>query len=245
MKKPRKILPLLLTMLLFAALLPATASANAAEPPGLTVLVCRPPEGLALFLRFPDGEEIALREERKGWEGYYRYFYHMSGRGMSSLDGAELLARWAGNERAAMLSASAFGHYNNMVTMSLPSGTVSEGQPAWRVPALVALRVGLTLLLEGLIFFAFGYRIPRSWGIFLATNLVTQGLLNTSITGPRIGGYWIYGFVFGEILIFAAETLAYCTLLREHGRRRAAACAVCANAVSLFLGGALIARLPI
>ncbi|MBR4019648.1 MAG: hypothetical protein IKK12_08885, partial [Clostridia bacterium] len=45
------------------------ALANAAEPPGLTVIVNDPPESLTLTLTFGSGESAALVPEHRFWEG--------------------------------------------------------------------------------------------------------------------------------------------------------------------------------
>ena len=36
----------------------------------------------------------------------------------------------------------------------------------------------MTLLIEGALFFAFGFRKKLSWVLFIIINLITQGLLN-------------------------------------------------------------------
>lgn len=104
-------------------------------------------------------------------------------------------------------------------------GLVAWALPAaWRTPLLVALRVTLTLLLEGLVFLLFGYRTRRSWLAFAAVNLLTQGGLNALITGPGSSAYFVFGYGFGELVVMAVETAAFACLLREHGRGKARPC---------------------
>ena len=69
-------------------------------------------------------------------------------------------------------------YYNNLCVLDLQSRTLTAGQPWWRQPLLVFLRVALTLLLEGIVFFLFGYRQKRSWILFFLANGLTQ-LLST------------------------------------------------------------------
>jgi len=243
--KKKNILALALLVLLFC-LLPCPAQANSAEPPSLTVLVSDPPDDLSMTLQFSNGsnqEPIQLKKSTKGWEAYYRFF-NASLPGGSQNQDAVLTVSYGGNSLQFSLSKDDFA-YNSLVTLDLDAGTLSRGQPAWRVPLLVALRVVSTLFIEGLIFFLFQYRERRSWLVFLVVNLVTQTLLNMSITGPQYTGYWMIGYVFGEILVLAAEILAFTLLLREFKKGRAALCAVAANAASLIIGGVLITYLPI
>ena len=73
----KKVLALALA-LVFCLLLPISASANSAEPPGLTVLVLNPPENLTLSLTLTEeGAEPStwsLRESSVLWENYYSFF---------------------------------------------------------------------------------------------------------------------------------------------------------------------------
>lgn len=243
--KKKSILALALLVLLFC-LLSCPALANSAEPPSLTVLVSNPPDDLSMTLQFSDGsnqEPIQLKKSTKGWEAYYRFFNSSLPGGSRERD-AVLTVSFGEDRLEFPLSKDDFA-YSSLMTLNLDAGTLTRGQPAWRVPLLVALRVVSTLLIEGLVFFLFQYRERRSWVVFLVVNLVTQTALNMSITGPQYTGYWLIGYVLGEVLVFAAEITAFTLLLREFKRGRAALCAVAANAASLIIGGALITYLPI
>lgn len=248
MTRKGRILAMGLLALLLLPGLTAAAQANAAEPPGLTVLVSNPPASLSMSLRLagsPAGASVTLREERVAWEAYYRFYYHAFPRDADSLEGAVLQVQSSEGDFSCPLPDTAFATYNNLVTLDLRTRTLSTGQPAWRTPLLVVLRVTLTLLLEGLVFLLFGYRTRRSWLVFAAVNLLTQGGLNALITGPGSSAYFVFGYGFGELVVMAVETAAFACLLREHGRGRAALCAVAANAVSLLAGGLLLHFLPI
>ena len=129
--------------------------------------------------------------------------------------------------------------------LDLKTGNLTVGQSSLRVPALVALRVALTLLIEGAVFFLFGHRKRRSWLAFLAVNIVIQGGLNVLFTGPNLGAYWIIGFVLGEIVVLAVEMAALVGIVNEFKRRRTAVFVVVANAASLAVGGLLITYLPV
>ena len=234
-----------LVAMILAMLLPAAAFANAAEPPCLTVLVSNPPEDLSIQLQLPNGTLVSPQWQSKGWESYYRFYRSSLHPDQAIKDGAMLQVESGGKSNTYPLTADALTGYNALVTLDVSAGTLSPGQPWLRTPLLVALRVALTLVIEGLVFFAFGYRKAKDWAWFFAINLVTQGLLNLAITGPLLGSYWFFGYGLGEVLVFAAEVCAFCALARPGKKRRAALYALVANAASLVLGGWFIASLPV
>jgi hypothetical protein len=224
------------------------AYANSAEPPGFTVVVTNSPEDLSLSLQLPDDnltEAIVLDSEKKAWETYYRFYYHMSPAPKSNLGGAVLIVQSSEKSFQCVLPASTFDTYNNLLTLDMDTESLSIGQTPLRVPVLVVLRVSLTLLIEGIVFLLFGYRQKRSWLVFAAVNLITQGGLNAMLTGPSLGSYWIIGFILGEVVVFIAELLAFSSLIKEFRKRRAVMYAIVANTASLILGGLLIAYLPV
>lgn len=251
--KRKQYLSLLLALpLLLCLLCPRTAFANSGEPPCFTVLVCNAPEDLSVTLVLGDEtvEPVLLKRERQAWESYYRFYYGMSEWAREHeeewLENAALLVETGETQYTCAIPSEAFNVYNNLLTLDVKGQVLTEGQPLWRQPLLVGLRVALTLVLEGLVFFLFGYRSRRSWAIFLAVNLVTQALLNIAIAGTAFrSGYWVFLYGFGEALIFAAETAVFALTLREHGRGRGALCALTANAASLAVGGWVIANLPV
>lgn len=237
-----------LLVILFSWWFPATVYANAAEPPCFTVIVSNPPEDLSLFLHLPalgPDANVELIKEKKAWETYYRFFYHTVPSSRDSLENALLLVASSDQTFRLTVPIATFRMYNNVLTLDLKQQDLILGQLAHRVPLLVALRVILTLLIEGVIFYLFGYREKRSWLVFLTINILTQGSLNALITGPRVAPYWFLGYVLGELVILAAEMAAFVILLKEHSRRRAVLYTFCANATSLIVGGIAISNLPI
>ena len=140
--------------------------------------------------------------------------------------------------------------YNNVYTLDLDSRTLTVGELPSRNIMLVTVRVLLTLLLEGLVFFLFGYRQKISWIIFLAVNLITQGALficlNSLSSTPLTGVFYIIMvMIFAEILIFVIEMIVFLVFIKEHRRLRTAGYVLTANLLSLFLGGYLITALPL
>ncbi|MEG2896333.1 MAG: hypothetical protein RR887_12235 [Niameybacter sp.] len=248
MKDNKRIITIMMMILLISTFAATATYANSAEPPSFTVMVTNPPKDLSLSLQFQgegEADGILLNKEQKAWEAYYRFFYHMSPDRKRELEGAILIVESQEKRFECVLPAATFNHYNNLLTLDMDTESLSMGQPKFRVSVLVVMRVVLTLLIEGCIFFAFGYRTKQSWLTFLVVNGITQGGLNAMLTGPGIGAYWMFGFVFGELVILALELIAFTYFVKEFKKSRSACYVVVANAMSLILGGLLIAYLPV
>ena len=88
-----------------------------------------------------------------------------------------------------------------------------------RFAANIIVNYLLTLLLEGLILFAFGYASKKAnWIHFLIANTVTQALLNVylacNITDGMASLYIMMDFFFIEFVIFLMEGIYYAATLR-------------------------------
>ena len=244
-----------LAAVLFCLALPWPASANSAEPPCFTVLVPAPPGDLELTIEFDSaqGEEPQrLSGDRMLWEGYYR-FYGRWDVDPEGLTGARLVAETGGESFALPIDPTGFARYNNLITLDVGARTLTQGQPWWRQPLLVVLRVALTLALEGLIFYLWGYREKRSWIVFLMVNLVTQFGVNIAIlcflpaASRTYDAMWAKVLLYGpmEVLVILLEAIALPLLLKEQRKRTAVGCAVMANILSWFLGSVLLSVLPV
>lgn len=248
MERYKKSVAYMIFVLMALFILTPTAFANSSEPPCLTVIVSLPADDLTLSIRFADGnttDALQLKKEQKAWEAYYRFFYGMVTPSSPSLEGATLIANSGQKSFECPLPSSTFSQYNNLLILNVANESITQGQLLPRSILLVSIRVGLTLLIEGLIFFAFGYRKKASWIPFILINLLTQGFLNIVLSGPNLGAYWVFGFAFIELIIFAVEAIAFTLALKEHKKGRATIYALTANVASLVLGGILISYLPI
>ncbi|MTK09998.1 MAG: hypothetical protein F8N38_23345 [Hungatella sp.] len=226
----------------------STAFANSAEPPGFTIIVLNSSEKICLSLKMSNQDVTDLEVvegERKGWEKYYRLYYNHASSQVKDLKDAVLVVQSNKKSFQCALPEETFGRYNNILTLDMESETLTMGQSPLRVPALVAMRVLLTLLIEGIIFLLFGFRQKRSWLVFTAVNLITQAGLNAMLTGPDLSNYWIFGYVFGEIVVLAAELTAFLTFVKEFRKRRIALYVITANMASLIIGGMVIIYLPV
>ena len=79
-----------------------------------------------------------------------------------------------------------------------------------------------TLLIEGVLLLAFGYRSRRSLLVFLLVNLVTQGgfalYLAVTVLNHGVSGWSLLFYIPIELIIMVVELLAYRRLLTEKSR---------------------------
>lgn len=239
----KKLSALIVALLLILAL-PVSASANAAEPPGITIIVEDAPDDISLTLELAEEPEYGahIQKAQKNWEVYFHLYYHWDS---GTLDGAVIKVESYQKSFSCPLPEGAYSGYNNILTLNFETQTLTFGQRWWRQPLLTAVRVTVTFLIEGLIFFAFGFRSKRSWLVFFAVNLVTQGWLNYVINGSAFsGGYWLFGLYLAEFLIFIVETVIFPLATKELPKLRCLLYALSANITSLIAGLLLIRYLP-
>ena len=122
------------------------------------------------------------------------------------------------------------------------ANTVREATPP-PLRFLVRLAATLipTLLIEGALFWLFGFRERRGWLVFLAVNTATQVGLHLAVGSilPQAGWHFLnytLTILIPELIIWAAEAAAYAFLLREHSRGQRVGYAFAANFASFVLG---------
>jgi len=136
--------------------------------------------------------------------------------------------------------------YNNIYTLNLGPKTLTPEKSLYRSILLVSARVILTLLIEGALFWKFGFRNKESWIAFLAINLITQGALNVWINDfSPFTSYIIFSLIFAEIIILAVEIFAFARFVKELSQGERIGFVFIANFLSLLLGGYIITVLPI
>ncbi|EHQ88656.1 hypothetical protein [Desulfosporosinus youngiae] len=226
---------------LLISILPGAALANSAEPPSLVILINNPPDDLSIVMVSNDNKpEASVR--RAAWEGYYVFY----SRDMQAGDNYRFKVPAEGNSFECSLDTPLAG-YNNVFTLDLGEQKLTLGQYPFRRGILVSIRVVLTLMIEGAVFWLFGFRSGRSWLIFLAVNLVTQGALNIWLNygGSLLPSYLLINLIVGEFFVFAAELIGLAYLIREHSPCRVRIYVVAANVLSLIAGGYIISVLPV
>ncbi len=236
LKYPLFILAALLVVFPFSG--SEKCSANAAPPPSIFIIVIDAPPGLEIYLE-PAG--IQGHKSSKAYETYFSFYQHdlqpdfYSFTVVSSEGYFEIT-----------LDEPVEG-YSNVYTLDLKTRTFSPGKSKARSALLVFFRFAITLVIEGLVFYLFGYRKRRSWLVFFGVNLVTQLTLLVSLSGtlPFRAAYIIFGLIFAEFLILFIEMVAFLTLVTEYRRLRTAVYVVIANILSLAAGIYLLTALPI
>ena len=156
---------------------------------------------------------------------------------LTILDGKE--------ERSLELSLTQ--QYDSHYRLDLKEGKLTPGRGPVFSLVHYGLRLGVTLLVEGVLFFLFGFRHRRSYVVFLAVNAITQlafGLVLANFSLPvGSGAYGRFFLVIGmELLIMLVEGAIYAWLLKEQTVKRRVCFAVFANLASWLLGSYLMYR---
>ncbi len=230
----------ILLLILTFLTIPSIGFANSAQPPSIIVLVSNSPKDMEIHLD-RDGQIIESRKNEKMLETTFSFYsYHFEKNEIY-----QFLIVTNGETIVIPIDTPLTG-YNNLYTLDLKTHTLTQGRVPYKNILYIALRVIFTLILEGLIFFAFGFREKRSWIIFLVLNLITQGALNIWLNSMfPSNGYIIFALIIGEFFVFIAELIGFIALVQEQKRLKTAAYVILANLISLVAGGYLITLLPL
>jgi hypothetical protein len=232
----KKILFLIILVIVMVCLNASLCSANSAEPPSILIIVPNAPADLEISI----GNIKAGRTDKviESYFTFYRSFLKSSDNTLKITTG--------GNSFEITLDTP-LNSYNNVFTLDLKRQTLNPGKSLSRSITLISLRVALTLIIEGMVFFLFGFKKKKSWLIFLIINLITQGFLNFMLgqNANIMNSYLIFTLIAGEILVLIFEMIAFLFLVKEHGRLRTALYVIAANLLSLIAGGYLITVFPV
>jgi len=234
------LLACLLIVLTLANSMPVYA--NSAEPPALVIIVADAPSDLVVSVYF---EENGTFEEghktTNAIESYFKFF----GRDLPESQTYTFEVHY-GDERFEVTLEKPIHTYHATYTLNLEDKTLIPGETLMRNVTLVGLRVSLTVLIEGAIFWLLCFRKRSTWIIFLFMNMLTQGVLNLMLaTNPVSASYVIFSLIFGEIFVFIVEWIVVIGFINEHSPEKRFATVTLANVASLVLGGYLISILPI
>ncbi len=209
--------------------------ANAAEPPSILIIVPHAPDDLEISIWSNDNYVKADISESLT-ENYYTFY---SSELRHSVE--YRLKINTKDTEYVILFDEPLQSYNNIYMLDLENQSLTPGKSLARSVKLVSIRIALTLLIEGLVFFYFGYRKKRSWVIFLVTNLLTQGALNIWLNGfTPLASYLIFALIFAEIWVIISEAIVFTVLLKEQRRSQAVKYVLVANVLSLLVGMGLI-----
>lgn len=212
---------------------------NAAEPPSIMIIVPNPPDDLEISIG-QGSTYTRAKEVDKVIEKYYIFYSREIERASDatiSIKIKDLSFDIALEEPTT--------RYQNIYTLNMDSRSLSPGKSSSRSIILVSMRLIITLIIEGIVFFLFGFREKRSWIIFILINLITQGALNIWINGLfPIQAYLLIGLIFLEILILIVESIVILSRLKEHKKARRLLFVLSANLLSLVVGGYILTVLP-
>ena len=155
---------------------------------------------------------------------------------------AYLAAEYKGVRRDFELTQPLLSRYEIKLALDWRSGELSLKKTARGGRILeAAARLLLTLLLEGAVFYLFGYRAKRSWIVFFITNFATQIVLSVLMvqmiwrSAGILASFWLL-----ELYLMIFELAVYYFALREWDKGRACLSAVCTNLVSVTFGSVLL-----
>jgi hypothetical protein len=215
----------------------SVVGANSAEPPSILIIVPHAPKGLHITIGV-NGVE-AGRSDR-GIESYFTFYSRDLTYG-----GNYILTVVTPEETFQIATPEPLDTYNNVFSLNLNNHSLTRGKTLSRFLELFAIRLAATLLIEGLVFLAFGYRKRVSWLVFLTVNVLTQLMLNAILLpSSPMNSYIVFRLVGAEFLVFFVELVAFLILIGEHPRWRTLLYVLSSNFASLLLGGWLITVLP-
>jgi hypothetical protein len=228
----------ILVSVLFIPVNPPACYANAAPPPEILIIVPNAPGDLEISLMPED--QTAHRDD-KGLESHFTIYTPL----LRNTKHTIIVTTEA--IQFEILLDTPLDSYGNVFTLDLEKRTLAPGETLSRSVINISLRVLLTLIIEGIIFFLFGYRKRWSWIVFLVTNIITQAGLNIWLNASTTPwqSYVIFSLIFGEFLVLVIEMIVLLLLIREFPRWRTAVYVVVANLVSLIAGGFIITILPV
>ena len=232
---------ILLLLLAISPVLPA--SANTPPLPNIVIYVEDPPEDFSIVL--VTSEKSELPNVLKGRQGNY-YAFNFWGAGMEDEAGYTFQITANEEDMALFLEGPLPSHIDNYYILNIETQALTEGLPSfpWLSAILIAGRLFLTLVIEALVFFLFGYRQAKSWVVFLIFNVLTQGILFVWLNQFGPFSNYSYALIFGEVLVYAVETIGLPIFIREKKVFRTVLFAFVANTASLILGGLLL-TLPV
>ncbi|HOS70480.1 MAG TPA: hypothetical protein PLG67_11770 [Bacillota bacterium] len=235
--KKRLILIVALSMLIA---LVSVCYGNSAEPPSILIIVPNAPEDLEVSIGSGNTNMMANIRD-KVIEKYYAFY-------SSELRIAkDYTVRVSTRESSfEIVLEKPLKKYNNIYTLNLADKTLKPGKLLSRSIILVSMRIIMTLAIEAIIFWLFGFRNKKSWIVFLIINIITQGALNIWLNGSApLTSYLVFSLIFMEFFVIIAEIIAFLAILKERGRGRTLLYVIAANFLSLLAGGYIITVLPV
>ncbi len=231
----RRFWPILLVLLL---LVPLIVWGNSAEPPSFVIIVPGADDTLSVTIEDNLGRKNLSERKDKFSESYYLFYL------LSDAESYELLVKTDGVENRIPLPK--YGNYNNLYTLDTDSLTLTQGKMPFRTIFFTIIRVVITLFIEGVLLYLFGYRKKITYILFFVINIITQMILAWYLYRQVLDLNSLFGlglFVV-EIIIMAIEALFFSLFIKEHRISRGLLYVFVANLLSFVAGFMLLRHLP-
>lgn len=138
--------------------------------------------------------------------------------------------------------------FNSQIRFDVKSGIAKERSVVDQTLSMFIRTFIITVLIEGIVLWLFGFRSKHNMKILLKVNAYTQmGLTLVIAYSMYLMGILLalLAFAICEIVIFIVEARMFSKQLEGHTRRRRIVFALCANTASLLLGTFIAAALMI
>jgi len=234
---------ILLILLLLVSLTTQVAFANSAEPPGLIIYCYGGPLDLQIYYVTDDSEVELYKQGEVGEVLFKLYLSDIPGEGVDNKAKFHIVSS-KGDYYLDIDDME--DEYYNLYRLSFNKRTLSKGANTFRAVLLVGIRITMTIIIEGTIYFLFGYRKKATWKAFLIINLITQGALNIwfGLQSVYMGGL-LFVLILAEIIILIVEAIYMLKHVVEMNEGCMILTVIVANMTSFYLGFKLIPLLPI
>jgi len=245
MKNKKILIVLFLFLIVLNTAFQIEISANAAEPPSL-VIITKTSDDVEIYLVSPNGnKEMLFRKLNKKIEDYHILYNKDLKGNLNDLENAKIKIK-TDTEEFYIENEVVLNKYNTVYRLDKMNKTLVEGKGLKRSITLIASRITITIIIEMIIFYMFGFREKRSYYIFLLVNLVTQFFLNYNINNMLpTTSYLMLNIIFMEIIILITELITLNLLIKEKNKIRISLFVIVANFLSYLVGGYIIMNLPI
>ncbi len=209
--------------------------ANPPPPPSVFIIVPHAPKSLTLSIG-----SVTPQIKQRAFDTYYGFYFQWTTPNDNILQVTD-------GDNTFEIAVPPLQSYSSTFTLDLNGRSLTSGAPALRPYEFAAITIVLTLVIEGIIFYLFGYRKKASWIAFLITNLITQGFLYVWLNKgnyPSVSGYGVtFDLILGEFLVVIIEAVVLLIAVRERSRLETFLYVIMANLVSAIAGGFLVSAL--
>jgi len=231
----------LVSVMIFLMLFSSIGFGNSAEPPSLIIVV--PTMADQVDISIDDMDIYQKSKDSNFFETYHQFYLY----DLSKRDALTVHVE-TGDESFNIKIDKPFNQYRNTYTLDLDNQALEKGynRPLLNI-FLIFVRILLTLLIEGFVFYVLGFRWKQSWQIFLIINLITQGVLNVWLSTFNLAsGYSVFlALVFAEVIIMIVELITFFMGINEKNKLILFIHVILANVLSFIAGGYLITWLPL